>query len=130
MRLPFVSRRRAQVDVDMAVRAVWHLVDDAEKATCEARLDQRRTEAELAVERKQRLRAVAYVGQAERRRDADGHRLARALRAVAAERQQSEAYRKTITRLTDRLLDATGYRAKPLLPEARTVLGIDEKEDA
>ncbi|MEU7074695.1 hypothetical protein AB0B30_32690 [Streptomyces narbonensis] len=129
MRLPIVTRRRAEAAVDLAVRAVWHLVDNAEKATCEARLDQRRTEAELAVERKQRQRAIAYVGQAERRRNTDGHRLARALRAVAAERAQSAAYRRTIDRLTDQLLDATGYQAEPLLPEARTVLGIT-KEDA
>jgi len=130
MRLPFISRRRAQADVDMAVRAVWHLVDEAEAATCEARLDQRKAEADLTAERKQHQRAVAYVGQAEQRRDMDGHRLARALRAVAAERRQSAAYRRTITRLTDQLLDATGYQAEPLLPAARTTLGIDKEVDA
>ena len=40
-----------------------------------------------------------------------------------------EAYRKTITRLTNQLLDATGYQGAPLQPAARAVLGI-EKEDA
>lgn len=57
-------------------------------------------------------------------------RLRRALRAVAAERAQSAAYRRTIDRLTDQLLDATGYQGKPLLPAARVDLGIDTpKED-
>ncbi|MFE0699157.1 hypothetical protein [Streptomyces sp. NPDC058872] len=55
-------------------------------------------------------------------------RLHRALRAVAAERRQAAAYRRTISRLTDQLLDTTGYQGEPLLPAARAVLGI--KEDA
>lgn len=35
---------------------------------------------------------------------------------------------RVIHRLTDQLLDATGYQAKPLLPAARATLGIT-KED-
>lgn len=129
MRLPFISRRRAQANVDLAVSAVWHLVDEAESATREARIEQRQAEAQLAAERKLHRRALAYIGQAEGRRDVDGYRLARALRAVAAERRQCAAYRRTINRLTDQLLDATGFQGEPLLPAAREVLGIDVKED-
>lgn len=55
-------------------------------------------------------------------------RLHRALRTVARERKQAAGYRRTIRRLTDQLLDATGYQAEPLLPEARRVLDIDVKE--
>lgn len=36
---------------------------------------------------------------------------------------------RVITRLTNQLLDATGHQGEPLLPAARTVLGLD-KEDA
>jgi hypothetical protein len=127
MRLPFISRRRAQAAVDLAVRGVWHLVDEAEKATCEARIDQRKAEAELAQERAKRERLKTYMlGMHTGRYES---RITRLLRAVASERAQAEAYRKVITRLTDQLLDATGYQGEPLLPEARTVLGI-EKEDA
>jgi hypothetical protein len=74
MRFPFISRRRAQASVDLAVTAVWHLVDEAEAATCEARIEQRQAESRLAAEQKLRRHAVAYVEQAEGRRDADGHR--------------------------------------------------------
>lgn len=55
-------------------------------------------------------------------------RLRRALRAVAAERAQSAAYRRTIRQLTDQLLDATGYQGEPLLPAAQALLGINVKE--
>ncbi|MGW4703735.1 hypothetical protein [Streptomyces sp. NPDC004285] len=108
---------------------MWHLVDEAEAATCEARIEQRQAESQLAAAHVQYDRAVAYLGQAERRRDADGYRLSRALRAVAYEREQAEGYRRTIKHLTDRLLDATGYQGKPLLDPARQTLGIDVKED-
>lgn len=115
MKFPLVSRR------------------EAEKALCLLVEVTRRTlttvEAQLHEERAARRRAEAYVGQAERRRDADGDRLARALRAVAAERRQAAAYRRTIDRLTDQLLDATGYQGEPLLPAARMTLGLD-KEDS
>lgn len=129
MRFPFISRRRAQANVDLAVTAVWHLVNEAEAATCEARIDQRQAETRLAAEQKLRRHAVAYVEQAEGRRDADGHRLARALRAVAQLRAEAATQRRVITRLTDQLLDATGHIGEPLLPAARHTLGLD-KEDA
>ncbi|MFE1550608.1 hypothetical protein [Streptomyces sp. NPDC058718] len=122
MRLPFITRRNHEAAVDFLAAVHQVNLDDARKAQFEA-------EAEVAVGRLELRRAVAYVGQAEGRRDTDGHRLARALRAVAAERRQSAAYRRTITRLTDQLLDATGYQGEPLLPEARRVLDLD-KEDA
>jgi hypothetical protein len=130
MRLPFISRRRAQANVDLAVTAVWHLVDEAEAATREARIEQRRAETELAAVQRSHRRAVAYIEQAEGRRDTDGYRLARALRAVATERRQAAAYRRTIDRLTDQLLDATGYQGEPLLPAARVVLGIEGAKGA
>ncbi|MGW8357365.1 hypothetical protein [Streptomyces wedmorensis] len=63
-----------------------------------------------------------------RRYEDQQRRLHRALRAVAYEREQAEGYRRTIRRLTDQLLDATGYQGEPLLPEARRVLDIDVKE--
>lgn len=129
MRFPFISVRRAQANVDLAVTAVWHIVDEAEAATCEARIDQRRAEMQLVTEQKLRRRAVAFVEQAEGRRDADGHRLARALRAAARYRAENAVQRRVIRHLTDQLLDATGYQAEPLLPAARHTLDLD-KEDA
>lgn len=128
MRFPFISRRRAQANVDLAVTAVWHLVDEAEAATCEARIEQRRAEAQLAAEQKLRRRTVAYVEQAEGRRDVDGYRLARALRAVATLRAEAAVQRRVVDRLTDQLLDATGHIGEPLLPAARVTLGLDLKE--
>ncbi|MGW6395437.1 hypothetical protein ACWFR1_34215 [Streptomyces sp. NPDC055103] len=182
MRLPFISRRRAQANVDLAVTAVWHLVDEAEAATCEARIEQRQAEAQLTAAREQHPTVEVEhtelwslidwslwgsgMGDVFREQLADqfiaaitpeqhdqalrlieawtesGHlplgrrcyedqqqRLHRALRAVARERRQSVAYRRTIDRLTDQLLDATGNQGEPLLPEARRVLDLD-KEDA
>lgn len=129
MRFPFISRRRAQANVDLAVTAVWHLVDEAEAATCEARIEQRQAETQLAAAHRQYDRAVAYVKQAEGRRDADGHRLARALRAVACLRDEAATQRRVTRHLTDQLLDATGYQGEPLLDAARHTLDLD-KEDA
>ncbi|WP_282696298.1 hypothetical protein [Streptomyces sp. CC208A] len=66
-----------------------------------------------------------------RRYEDQQRRLHRAVRAVAAERAQAEGYRRTIRRLTDQLLDATGYQGEPLLPAARRALGIDDiKEES
>ncbi|MEU4106210.1 hypothetical protein AB0F16_37585 [Streptomyces tanashiensis] len=127
MRLPFISRSRAQAAVDLAVRGVWHLVDEAEQATCEARSEQRKAEAELTRERGKRERLKTYMRRAHTARYEQ--RIDRLRRAVASERAMGEAYRKIITRLTDQLLDATGYQGEPLLPAARTSLGIDVKED-
>jgi len=135
MRLPFISRRRAQAAVDLAVRGVWHLVNEAEAATCEARIEQRHAEdalsgarKALSQERAKRERLKSYMFRTHTNRYES--RIGRLRRAVAYEREQAEGYRKTIRQLTDQLLDATGYQGEPLLPEARTVLGIDIKEDA
>lgn len=115
MRLPFVSRRVAEETLCLLVEVSRRAVTDAEDARSEA-------EHRLAVERAKWRRAVGYAG--------NGQRLARALRALAVERAQSAAYRRTIRALTDQLLDATGYQGEPLLPAAREALGIDTlKED-
>ncbi|WP_426404250.1 hypothetical protein ACN9M0_24935 [Streptomyces sp. R-07] len=129
MRLPFISRRRAQAAVDLAVAGVWHLVDEAEKATVEARADQRTAEGNAAADREKYRRAVAYVEQAEDGRYENGVRLTRALRAVARYRAEAAVQRRTIAHLTDQLLDATGYQGEPLLPAARTALGIDPRKE-
>jgi hypothetical protein len=135
MRLPFISCRRAQAAVDLAVRGVWHLVDEAEAATCEARIEQRHAEdalsdarAALSKEQVRRQQLKSYM--VRMHTDRYESRIGRLLRAVAAERAQSAAYRRQIKRLTDQLLDATGYQGEPLLPAARELLGIDAKEDA
>ena len=58
---------------------------------------------------------------------------AKALDEEQAARRRAEAelevQGRVMKHLTDQLLNATGYQGEPLLPEARTVLGI-EKEDA
>lgn len=113
MRLPFVSRRAFQ-DLGMAHSIVrGQLVRERDA--------RRKAETGLTQERKKQ-RAVASW------RYVDDGRLGRAVRALAAERAQAAAYRRTIRQLTDQLLDATGYQGEPLLPEARRVLDIDAKE--
>lgn len=133
MRLPFISRRRAQAAVTVATAAIWHMVDDADKRTgieIEARLDAEHDLADarkaVAVERAKRERLKAYM----RRTHAGRYelRLARALRAVAELRAEAEVQRRATRRLTDQLLDATGYRGEPLLPAARTLLDLTEED--
>lgn len=136
MRLPFISRRSHETAVRVAMAAIWHLVEQAEdQATAElgSRLDAEYalTDArkELDRERAKRERLKTYMARAHTARYEQ--RIGRLRRAVASERAQSEAYRRTITRLTDRLLDATGYQGEPLLPAARVTLGIkDAKEES
>ncbi|MFJ8301558.1 hypothetical protein ACIQ9R_37415 [Streptomyces sp. NPDC094447] len=121
MRLPFVSRQ-AFNELGIAHCLLRGRLVKAETA-------QHAAEALLAAERKLSSRTVAYVKQAEGRRDTDGYRLARALRAIAQLRAEAATQRRVITHLTDQLLDATGYQGEHLYPEARTTLGID-KENA
>jgi len=64
-----------------------------------------------------------------RRYEDQQRRLHRALRAVAAEREQAEGYRREIRQLTDRLFDACGYQGEPLLPAARVTLGIEDAKE-
>ena len=129
MRLPFTSRRKADEAMCLLVEVTRRCMADVDEKIREERAARPEAEGLLAAERKLSNRAVAYVKQAEGRRDADGHRLARALRAVASGRAREAAYRRTITRLTVQLLDATGYPGEPLLPAAQALLGIDVKED-
>ena len=189
MRLPFISRRNAQANTDMAVRAVWHFVEqaedqttaelglrlDAEYALTEARKDLAAAQAEpapIAVEHtelwslidwslwgsgmgdvfreqladqfiaaispEQHAQALALIqAWTDSGREPVGRRcyedqqrrLYRALRACARYRAENAAQRREIKRLTNQLLDATGYQGAPLQPAARAVLGI-EKEDA
>ncbi|MFI1942227.1 hypothetical protein ACH44C_34485 [Streptomyces purpureus] len=121
MRLPFISRRRHETAVDF-LAAVHRVNLDEERA---ARV---KAEHDLAAEQAKLRRAVAYVGQAEGRRDADGARLARALRAVARLRTEAAVQRRVNHRLANQLLDATGYQGEPLLPAAREALGITTTE--
>jgi hypothetical protein len=131
MRFPFISRRRAQAAVDLAVIGVWHLVDEAEQATVEARAEQRTAEASLEAAREFQHRASVNAWQAVEDDYEHGVRLKRALRAAARYRAEAAVQRRVINRLTTQLLDATGFQGEPLLPAARTTLGIDTtKEDA
>jgi hypothetical protein len=129
MRFPFISVRRALRAIAVATEASHHIAEDADKRWAEERDARMECEAELAFARRKYRTIVAYVEQAEGRRDADGHRLARALRAVAALRAEAAVQRRVTRRLTDQLLDATGHIGEPLLPAARVTLGLD-KEDA
>ncbi|MFG2747225.1 hypothetical protein ACGFY0_45230 [Streptomyces chartreusis] len=54
-------------------------------------------------------------------------RLTRLCRALAATRRELAAQHRLADRLMDQVLDATGYQAAPLLPAARTALGIDKE---
>ncbi|MFD9047632.1 hypothetical protein [Streptomyces zaomyceticus] len=60
-----------------------------------------------------------------RRYEDQQRRLHRALRAVARLRAEAAVQQRVTRRLTDQLLAATGYQGEPLLPAARTTLGID-----
>ena len=123
MRLPFISRRRAQAAVDFLAACHRSNLDTVLKAAAEDRATRRKAEFALAQEQKKQ-RAVASW------RYTDDRRLGRVVRALAAERAQSAAYRRTIRRLTDQLLDATGYQGELLLPAARATLGIDKEDTA
>lgn len=129
MRLPFTSRRKAEEAMCLLVEVTRRTLDDADTQLHEERAARRKAEGLLAAERKLSSRAIAYVEQAEGRRDVDGYRLARALRAVAALRAEAAVQRRVTRRLTDQLLDATGHIGEPLLPAARVTLDLD-KEDA
>lgn len=129
MRIPFISRRRAQINIAVATAGLRADLEAARAELSDARIDlanaraaHRQTETCLTQERKKQRVVASW-------RYTDDRRLGRAVRALAAERAQAAAYRRTIDRLTDQLLDATGYQGEPLLPAARTALGIDVKED-
>lgn len=119
MRLPFISRR--------AYAELGHVNDFLHGQLDKERAALRDAEAELAALRKWITYEATARGTGPRSME---QRRNRALRACARYRSENRAQRREIKRLTDQLLDATGYRGEPLLPEARTVLSIDEKEDA
>lgn len=129
MRFPFISVRSALRAIAVATEASHHIAENADRRWADERAARLKAEADLLSERKKYSRAVAYVEQAEGRRDVDGYRLARALRAVAQLRAEAAVQRRVVDRLTDQLLDATGHIGEPLLPAARATLGLD-KEDA
>jgi len=127
MRLPFISRRHHEEAIDFLAAIHRSNLDDATTWAMEERGARRTAEAELDRERAKRDRLKTYMRRTHTARYEQ--RIARALRAVASGRVREAAYRRTITRLTDQLLDATGYQGEPLLPAARATLGMD-KEDA
>ncbi|MFB6626462.1 hypothetical protein ACFCWD_28840 [Streptomyces sp. NPDC056374] len=65
-----------------------------------------------------------------RRYEDQQRRLHRALRSVAALRNEAAVQRRVTDRLATQLLDATGYQGEPLLPAARATLGIEKEVDA
>lgn len=117
----------------LATNAVWHMVEQAEdRTTAElgARLDAEyaltNAHRELGREKAKRERLKAYM-----LRTHSGRyemRLARALRAVAELRAEAAVQRRVVRRLSDQLLDATGYQAEPLLPAARAALDLDQED--
>jgi len=120
MRLPFVSRRSYG---DLAVN-VFRLRADLEAARAELaaeRTARRKAETSLTQERKKHRAMASW-------RHTDDARLVRALRAVAALRAEAAVQRRVVRRLSDQLLDATGYQAEPLLPAARAVLDLDQED--
>ena len=134
MRLPFISRRAHERAVRLATGAIWHFVEQAEDQTiaelgarldAEHALEDARKEADRERAKRERLKSYMVRMHTDRYES----RIGRLCRAVAYEREQAEGYRRTIRRLTDQLLDATGFQAEPLLPAARRVLDLD-KEDA
>ncbi|MEU2510206.1 hypothetical protein ABZ621_36715 [Streptomyces sp. NPDC007863] len=127
MRLPFISRRRHETAVDFLAAVHRSNLDDATTWAMEERGARRTAEAELDRERAKRERLKSYMLRTHTARYEE--RIGRLRRAVAAERAEAEGYRRTIRRLTDQLLDATGYQGEPLLPEARTVLGIEDAKE-
>lgn len=127
MRLPFISRRRHEDAVDFLAAIHRSNLNDAVTWATDERAARRRAEDELDQERAKRARLKAYMVQTHVTRYEQ--RIGRLLRAVAAERAQAAVYRRTIKRLTDQLLDATGYQGEPLRPAARQVLGIDNTKE-
>lgn len=133
MRFPFISRRSHERAVRLAAAGIWHMVDEADDRTTaalgaqlDAEHDLDLARKELVQERERRTRLKSYM--VRMHTDRYESRIGRLRRAVAYEREQAEGYRRTIRRLTDQLLDATGFQGEPLLPEARRVLDIDVKE--
>lgn len=122
MRLPFISSRKATEAVCLIVEVSRRAIAEKDQLLDQERADRKKAEFALAQERKKQ-RAVASW------RYTDDRRLGRAVRALAAERAQAAAYRRTITRLTDQLLDATGYQGEPLIPAARVALGIEDAKE-
>ncbi len=128
MRLPFVSRRYARGAVAAATAGLRADLEAARAELADARIDlanaraaRRKAETSLTQERKKQ-RAVASW------RHTDDGRLARALRAVAALRAEAAVQRRVEHRLTNQLLDATGYQGDPLLPAARALLDLDPED--
>jgi hypothetical protein len=101
MRLPFISRRR---------------LDEAEAQNQRLATRIQLLEGASSAEMRATVRNM-------RRRD-------RALKACRRYRAEAAAQRRVIRRLTDQLLDATGYQGEPLLPAARVVLGIEGAKGA
>jgi hypothetical protein len=122
MRLPFISSRKATEAVCLIVEVSRRAIAEKDQLLDQERADRKKAEFALAQERKKQ-RAVASW------RYTDDRRLGRAVRALAAERAQAEAYRREIRQLTDRLFDACGYQGEPLLPAARTALGIEDAKE-
>lgn len=123
LRLPFVSRRSHEAAVDLLAAIQRANLNDAL-----GRADDEQAARRAAEKRSAEL--LARVNRAVGDGVVAEYRIERVLRAVAYERAQSAAYRRTIRRLTDQLLDATGYQGEPLPAAARQVLGIeDTKED-
>ncbi|KAA6211755.1 hypothetical protein [Streptomyces filamentosus] len=118
MRLPFISRR-AFDDLGRAHSLLRGRLVNEQTAHREA-------EAELALLQKWITREMVTRNKVSTSSD---RRLARAVRALAAERAQAAAYRRTIRRLTDQLLDATDYQGEPLQAAERRVLGIEDAKE-
>ncbi|MFK3734029.1 hypothetical protein ACI2LJ_27610 [Streptomyces sp. NPDC088090] len=127
MRLPFISRRRHETAVDFLAAIQKSNLNDALDEAYSERMARLLAEAELRRERAAMSRLKAYMVLTHTARYEK--RIGRLRRAVAAERAQAAAYRRTITRLTDQLLDATGYQGEPLIPAARVVLGIEDAKE-
>jgi hypothetical protein len=127
MRLPFISRRRHETAVDFLATIHRSNLADATKWAMEERGARRTAEAELGRERAALSRLKAYMVLTHTARYEQ--RIGRLRRAVAAEREQAEGYRREIRQLTDRLFDACGYQGEPLLPAARVTLGIENAKE-
>ena len=127
MRLPFISRRRHETAVDFLATIHRSNLADATKWAMEERGARRTAEAELGRERAALSRLKASMVHTHTARYEQ--RIGRLRRAVAAEREQAEGYRREIRQLTDRLFDACGYQGEPLLPAARVTLGIEDAKE-
>lgn len=128
MRFPFITRRAHEAAVDFLAALHQSNLSAAEKWAMEERGARRTAEELLESERDRHQRAKRFIVRQHGARYDEGSRLTRALRAVAQLRAEAAVQRRVIARLTDQLLDATGYQGEELLPEARRVLDIDAKE--